>query len=105
MRRETPVIHGKKNEYLASIYFRCQHKTHHQRTMNVKENLQLNPSKRFKNTGCRFSLKIMLKKESSDARLELEYDHNHNVKALRATYDLKMVLSCFWDRRVPTTSK
>ena len=52
--------------------------------MNVKENLQRNPSKRFKNTGCRFSLKIMLKKESSDARLELEYDHNHTVKALRA---------------------
>ena len=58
LRRETPITHGKKNEFGTSIYYRCHHRTHHQNTMNVDEVLSNNPAKRFKNTGCQFMLNI-----------------------------------------------
>ena len=56
LRKLTPKIPSVKSPYSIILYYRCQHKTYHQPSMNPTNVLQQRPSKRLKNTDCPFSM-------------------------------------------------
>ena len=77
---------GKNNEYERVHYFRCHHCTTHQNSMNHREVLQKNPTKRLKNADCPFSLSIRLKRDLQSvysARINIDYNHSHPVQSLQ----------------------
>lgn len=86
LRKLTPTYPSEKNEYSACFYYRCQHKTGHQTSMNPKEVLRKKPSKRLKNTNSPFSMVFKLRRMPNEfpCRIDLEWNHNHPVRALQA---------------------
>ena len=77
---------GKKSPYTLIKYYRCHHNTRYQKTMDAADVLSRNPSKRIKNTNCRFSLVIKLLKVPTttyNALVYIEWNHNHSVTALQ----------------------
>ena len=95
LRRLTPINHGQSSDFLHTVYYRCHHKTNYSKTMNAAEVLKYNPSKRLKNTDCRFSAVFKLKKDQLEEHtclMTLEYNHNHSVTALQ-TLTFKDILS------------
>ena len=86
LRKLSPTYPSEKNEYSVCLYYRCQHKTGHQPSMNPKEVLRKKPSKRLKNTNCLFSMVFKLKRIPSDfpCLIDLEWNHNHSVQALQS---------------------
>ena len=90
LRKKTPHIYqGKGNKYCKYIYFRCQHRTYSQKTMNAKAVIKEKPSARFRNTDCPFSLCIkFVRHDRADndysALIEIDWEHNHSVDSLQA---------------------
>ena len=86
LRKLSPTYPSEKNEYSVCLYYRCEHKTGHQPSMNPKEVLRKKPSKRLKNTNCPFSMVFKLKRIQSNfpCLIDLEWNHNHPVQALQA---------------------
>ena len=79
---------GQSSIYQKIFYFRCQHRTRNQNTMNHQELSQKKVGKRFKNTNCPFNISIRLKRKFTESEptsiLNIEYDHNHPVSSLQA---------------------
>ena len=63
-------------------YYRCQHRTYHQRSMNPGENIKEKSSRRQQNTDCPFSISFKLVKHGQPSCIiDLEYSHNHPTLA------------------------
>ena len=89
LRKVSPKRLSDKNIYKVCYYYRCQHKTQYQPTMNPEHIRSLKPSKRMKNTNCPFSLSIRIRHdhdniETFKGRIDLEWNHNHTVEAAQA---------------------
>ena len=86
LRKVSPRHLSDKNMYSVAYYYRCQHKTRYQATMNPKEVIAAKPSKRLKNTDCPYSLTVKLRKVSDEypCEMDLEWNHNHPVDALQS---------------------
>lgn len=65
--RSTKSQLGPKNKFERYVYLRCQHNTRYHGTMNAKAVMRANPSKRFKNTDCPFSLILKFKKDATES--------------------------------------
>ena len=87
LRQQTPKYPNEKSVYEKCVYYRCQHNTRHQPTMNSKDRLKKNPSQRLKNTDCPFSLALKFKRAAENefnCMLELEWTHNHPINSLQS---------------------
>ena len=87
--KKTPHMPGKGNKYCKYIYFRFQHRTYSQKTMNAKEVIKENPSACFRNTDCPFSLCIKFVRhvttdDDYSALIEIDWEHNHPIDSLQA---------------------
>ena len=83
IRKLTPKFPSTKSPYSTILYYRCQHKTYHQPSMNPCSVLQRRPSKRLKNNDCPFSMVFRLKKipDEFSCLLDIEWNHNHVIQA------------------------
>ena len=68
--------------YSIAYYYRCQHKTRYQTTMNVKEVIAEKPSNRLKNTDCPYSL--IVKFDEYPCEMDFEYTNNHPVDVVQS---------------------
>ena len=88
LRKLSPRVPGKTSPFKKIYYFRCQHRTHTQTTMDVAEAKQKKIGKRIQNTNCPFHMSISLKKSVTGneptAIINMEYNHNHEVASLQA---------------------
>ncbi|XP_066926380.1 uncharacterized protein [Clytia hemisphaerica] len=78
---------SKNNIYREMVYLRCHFKTRYQGTMNGNKIKKQNPSKRFRNTECPFTLALKFKSDETihlNCDLEMEWNHNHPTKSLQA---------------------
>ena len=74
-------------EYTLIKYFRCHHHTRYEATMCPAQILASQPSKRFKNTNCPFSLVVRLGKrvdEDYNSSIDVEWNHIHSVDSLHS---------------------
>ena len=79
LRKKTP---RKTKTYETVRYYRCQHKTYHQKSMNPGEKIKEKSSKRHKNTDCPFTIVFKLKEVGqASCIIDLEYNHNHSTEA------------------------
>ncbi len=85
---KTKRISTVQNPFQLVKYFRCHHNTRYEATSFASDILTVNPSKRFKNTSCPFSLIIRLRKNPEETEMssviDLEWNHNHSVKSLQS---------------------
>eukprot|EP00111_Clytia_hemisphaerica_P014286 TCONS_00042075-protein len=86
--RTAKVLGNKsKSQYHKIHYFRCHHRTHHPPTMNHIQVLKADPSKRFRNADCPFSMSIRIFRDESakyPAQINIEYSHSHSTKSLQS---------------------
>jgi len=88
LRKLSSRIPGKTSPYRKIFYFRCQHRTRSQSTMDIGEVTQKKVGKWIQNTNCPFNLSISLKKlftenEPTSIIRSMEYHHNHEVTSLQ----------------------
>ena len=86
---ETLRISKTKKDGTAVVkYFRCHHNTRHKATRVPNEVLAKEPSKRFKNTNCPFSLIVRVGKNPEAVNfcssIDIEWSHNHSVESLHS---------------------
>ena len=81
--RISSTRYDKSGGNLAEKSYRCQHNTRYEPTRDPEKALKANPSRRLKNTGCRFLLSFKLQ-EDNKCRLTLEWNHNHPITCLQA---------------------
>ena len=82
LRARTPTKHGDRSDYVLSLYYRCHHRTTHVPSYNPVATLTKNPSKRFKNTDCPFSMSFKIFKvpvNGMTCSILLQWNHNHPV--------------------------
>ena len=86
LRRMSSKHPSEQNPFSKYEYFRCQHKTYCESTMDHKNVLRKNPSKRFRNKNCPFSMVIKHRKDLNEFGqvLEIEWTHNHPTQSLQS---------------------
>ena len=83
LRKLSATVPTEKSPYSCIKYYRCQHKTFHQQSMDPGAILGEKPSKRFKNNDCPFSLVFRIKKmfDEFPCVIDIEWNHNHAIQA------------------------
>ncbi|XP_066927559.1 uncharacterized protein [Clytia hemisphaerica] len=88
LRTLTPRTPGKGSPYKKILYYRCQHRTRNQSTMNISELSQKKVGRRVQNTNCPFNLSVSLLKSfdqnEPSSIIDIEHNHNHSVSCLQS---------------------